>query len=129
MSSGAAWYSKATDKQIVSLLTEHRDLIQLELDEVNLGRHILTGKVFLGPKEREAWRISKQKRDTNDKKTEKQEAEGFVKYFLTIEKKMEDYRRAAMKQRALKSAWAEQLKQRDVKINCKQALREAREMS
>ena len=51
-----------------------------------------------------------------EKSKEEEEEQDFTKYFLAIEKKMEENKRAAMKQRALKSARAERLKQRDVKI-------------
>jgi hypothetical protein len=112
--SGSAWNSKATANRIVSLLTEHRGLIQTELEEVNSGRRILTEKDFLGPKEREARRLLKLKHA--EKSKEEEEEQDFTKYFLAIEKKMEENKRAAMKQRALKSARAERLKQRDVKI-------------
>jgi hypothetical protein len=115
--SGAGWNSKATANRVVSLLTEHRSLIQTELEEVNSGRRVLTDKDFLGPKEREARRLAKLKKENSDAEAEKdEEVQDFSKYFLAIEKKMNDSRRTAMKQNALKTARAERLKQRDVRI-------------
>jgi hypothetical protein len=114
--SGTGWNSKASANRVVSLLTEHRSLIQTELEEVNSGRRVLTERDFLGPKEREARRLAKLKKEKSDAETEDELEQDFTKYFLAIEKKMEENRRAAMKQRALKTARAERLKQRDVKI-------------
>lgn len=122
--SGSEWNSKATANRVVSLLTEHKALIQTELNEVNSGRRVLTEKDFLGPKEREARRIQKLKDAKASETTEEDLKQDFTKYFLAIEKKMEENRRAAMKQRALKTARADRLKKRDVKIVNKM-LREA----
>ena len=115
--SGTGWNSKASANRVVSLLTEHRSLIQTELEEVNSGRRVLTERDFLGPKEREARRLAKLKKENSDAEAEKdEEVQDFSKYFLAIEKKMNDSRRTAMKQNALKTARAERLKQRDVRI-------------
>lgn len=51
------WNTLPTSNRIVELLSEHRVLIQTELDEVNAGRRKLTDKSFLGPKERERRRL------------------------------------------------------------------------
>jgi len=40
-------YTKITANKVVSLLTEHRTLIQEELDDVLVGRRVLTRKTFL----------------------------------------------------------------------------------
>ena len=86
-------------------------------EEVNSGRRVLTDKDFLGPKEREARRLAKLKKENSDAEAEKEgEVQDFSKYFLAIEKKMNDSRRTAMKQNALKTARAERLKERDVRI-------------
>ena len=46
-----------TSNRIVELLSDHRVLVQAELDEVNAGRRHLTVNSFLGPKEREKRRL------------------------------------------------------------------------
>ena len=46
-----------TSNRIVELLSDHRVLVQAELDEVNAGRRQLTVNSFLGPKERERRRL------------------------------------------------------------------------
>ena len=51
--SASPWNTKITANKVVTLLTEHRTLIQEELDDVLVGRRVLTEKDFLGPKERE----------------------------------------------------------------------------
>jgi hypothetical protein len=45
---GPEWDTKETANRIVSLITEHRALIQIELDEVNSGERTLTERDFLG---------------------------------------------------------------------------------
>ena len=122
--SGSGWNTKATANRIVELLTEHRALIQTELNDVLSGRRQLTDKDFLGPKERAARKKAKLLKSAE---TEIEEQD-FTQYFLAIEKKMEENRRAALKQRALKSARADRLKVRDGKIVNKM-LREASKTS
>ena len=54
------WNTKETANRIVELLTEHRALIQIELNEVNAGaRRVLKESDFLGPREREHRRMLK----------------------------------------------------------------------
>ena len=47
------WNTKATANRLVELLSEHRTLIQVELDEVVAGVRKLTDHDFLGPRERQ----------------------------------------------------------------------------
>lgn len=55
------WYEKQTAKDLVSLFTEHRSLIQDELDEVlATGGRKLTMRDFLGPNERQKMRKTRQ---------------------------------------------------------------------
>ena len=50
--SSITWSERQTSKDVVNLLSEHRDLIQIEYDEVSSGRRVLKDSDFLGPKER-----------------------------------------------------------------------------
>ena len=51
--SSTEWNTKSTANRLVELLTEHRGLIQTELDEVNAGIRKLSSNDILGPNERE----------------------------------------------------------------------------
>lgn len=53
----AEWNYLETSQRIVELLSDHRILVQAELDDVNAGRRKLTEKSFLGPKERQRRRL------------------------------------------------------------------------
>ena len=50
--SSPEWSSKATANRVVELVSEHRALVQTELDEVNSGVRKLKDTDFLGPRER-----------------------------------------------------------------------------
>ena len=55
------WYEKQTAKDLVSLFTEHRSLIQKELDDVlATGGRKLTEHDFLGPNERQKMKKTRQ---------------------------------------------------------------------
>jgi len=55
------WYAKQTAKDLVSLFTEHRSLIQEELDDVlATGGRKLTEHDFLGPNERQKMKKTRQ---------------------------------------------------------------------
>ena len=64
------WNTKETANRIVSLITEHLALIQIELDEVNSGARTLTERDFLGPKERAARRLQTAGSNATDEKQE-----------------------------------------------------------
>lgn len=50
----------------MELLTSHRDVIQVEEDELYSGRRVLTTKDFLGPKEREKIRLARRGSSKDD---------------------------------------------------------------
>ena len=56
--SSNAWNTLETANRIVELITEHRALVQEELDDLNAGRRKLTTRDFLGPQERKERRLS-----------------------------------------------------------------------
>lgn len=55
------WKQKASANRIVDLLIEHRSELEFEIDEVRSGERILTVNDFLGPKERQRRRKSRNK--------------------------------------------------------------------
>lgn len=57
--SSTEWSSLSTSNRIVKLLTEHRELIQTELDDLNASPRQLSLEDFLGPREREKRRLAK----------------------------------------------------------------------
>jgi hypothetical protein len=59
--SSSEWNALETANRIVELITEHRGLVQTELDDLNSGRRKLSARDFLGPKERERRRQSQVK--------------------------------------------------------------------
>jgi hypothetical protein len=104
---GPEWDAKETANRLVFLLTEHRALIQIELDEVNSGARTLTERDFLGPKERAARRLQT---GTTEKKQD------YTRFFLAAEQKLKDKRMAEMKQRGLKMQREERIKQREYRL-------------
>jgi hypothetical protein len=107
---GPEWDTKETANRIVSLITEHRALIQIELDEVNSGARTLTERDFLGPKEREARRLQTADTIATDKKQD------YTRFFLAVEQKLKDKRMAEMKQHGLKMQREERIKQREYRL-------------
>jgi hypothetical protein len=107
---GPEWNTKETANRIVSLLTEHRALIQIELAEVNSGARTLTESDFLGPKERAARRL--QTADSNATA----ETQDYTRFFLAAEQKLKDKRMAEIKQRGLKMQNEEQIKQQEYQL-------------
>ncbi len=83
------WNTKITANKVVSLLTEHRGLVQEELDEVLSGRRLLTEKDFLGPKERERRRLAAGKANEEDQKD-------YSRYFFEMDQKLLEIRRTEM---------------------------------
>jgi hypothetical protein len=105
--SGPEWNTKETANRLVALLTEHRALVLEELDEVNSGGRKLTDMDYLGPNERDARR--KLSGNVEDKKD-------YSKYFLAEEQKMKKKRITDLKQRALKTAREERIKEREARL-------------
>lgn len=103
--SSPEWNTKATANKIVSLVSEHRSLIQIELNEVNSGTRKLKDSDFLGPKEREQRRRMKlQEEQTNHKAGDSTVPEGqildFSNYFRDLEDKILQKKRIQMRQLA-----------------------------
>ncbi len=95
--SASPWNTKITANKLVTLLNEHRTLIQEELDDVLVGRRALSTKDFLGPKERE-----RRRNPTSDDKasTTGQKGEGkkdFSRYFFDMDQKLLEIRRKEMR--------------------------------
>ena len=92
------WNSKATANKVVSLLKEHRTLVQQELDDVSTGRRILTERDFLGPQERERRRLEKLRADTKAGTTAVDEdAKDYSQYFFAMDQKLLEIRRLEMR--------------------------------
>mmetsp|Transcript_15720 Transcript_15720/g.36204 ORF Transcript_15720/g.36204 Transcript_15720/m.36204 type:complete len:507 (-) Transcript_15720:25-1545(-) len=90
--SSPEWNSKVTANRVVELVSEHKSLVQTELDEVNSGVRKLKDTDFLGPRER-ARRAVTQGTDKPDNS----------KYFIELEKqikKQKDARKMASALRA-----------------------------
>ena len=91
--SSPEWNTKATANKIVSLVSEHRSLIQTELNEVSSGARKLKDSDFLGPKERERRRRMKLREERiNRKAGDSAVPEGqiidFSNYFRDLEDKI-----------------------------------------
>ena len=86
--SAIPWNTKITANKLVALLTEHRTLLQEELDDMLLGR-VLSKKDFLGPKERE------RRRKLNSKEGEVKK--DFSQYFFDMDQKLLEIRRKEMR--------------------------------
>jgi hypothetical protein len=104
---GPEWNTKDTANRIVSLLTEHRALIQIELAEVNSGARTLTERDFLGPKEQELRRL---------KTGVTGEKQDYTRFFLAAEQKLKDKRMAEIKQHGLKMQSEDQIKQQEYRL-------------
>lgn len=99
--SSSEWNTLVTANRIVELITEHRGLIQTELDEVNSGRRQLSVNDMLGPKER-------QRRRTLARKTSvKAPSTPNLRYFDAMEKE-----RMALKRRKVNQAQMQRKAQR-----------------
>ena len=111
--SSPEWNSKATANRLVQLLVEHRAVVQVELNQVNSGMRQLTGKDYLGPKERARRRkLNLQNAGHGEMNDERD----YSKYFLSLEQKVKDKRVAELKELALKSKREEQLAQREARL-------------
>ena len=87
--SASPWNAKTTANKLVSLITEHRALVQEELDDVLAGRRVLTEKDFLGPKERERRRLASD--------LAKDGEEDYSRYFFDMDRKLLELRRMDMR--------------------------------
>ena len=91
---GPSWSSKATANRLVELLTEHKDLIQIELDDVIAGRRTLTERDFLGPDERERRRrLKAESEGVPIEDFSLQEKKKHFEYFIALEEKVKTARR------------------------------------
>ena len=86
--SASPWNSKITANKVVTLLTEHRTLIQEELDDLLAGRRVLTEKDFLGPKERE-----RRRNLTSENKEDQEGQKDYSRYFFAMDQKLLEIRR------------------------------------
>lgn len=94
---GPDWKSTATANRVVELVTEHRALIQIELNEVNTGVRKLGDKDFLGPKER------KHRRELRIQQGESvEEQKDYSAYFRKMEEKVHANKRRDMRRTARK---------------------------
>lgn len=93
--SASPWNSKTTANKLVSLLSEHRVLVQQELDEVSTGRRILTERDFLGPKERKL--MAERKRETKSAVGTQGDAKDYSRYFFAMDQKLLEIRRLEMR--------------------------------
>lgn len=64
------WNALEPANRVVELLTEHRTLYKIELDDINSGRRKLTVNDFLGPKERMKMRLARKANDDTKPNTE-----------------------------------------------------------
>jgi hypothetical protein len=86
--SASPWNTKITANKVVTLLTEHRTLIQEELDDLLAGRRVLTEKDFLGPKERE-----RRRNLTSENKEDQEGQKDYSRYFFAMDQKLLEIRR------------------------------------
>lgn len=97
--SGPDWNTKETANRLVELLTDHRQLVQTERNQVAQGGgRSLREQDFLGPKERARRRL------LNDPEKADGERKDYSKYFKAIEAKMIDKKRRDMRDQARKVA-------------------------
>eukprot|EP00986_Skeletonema_menzelii_P013977 scaffold8686_cov122-Skeletonema_menzelii.AAC.7 len=89
--SSSPWNTKTTANKLVSLITEHRALVQEELSQVLDGSRILTDKDFLGPKEREMRRKLASGSPNQDSEKD------YSQYFFDMDRKLLEIRRKEMR--------------------------------
>ena len=94
--SGPAWTTKSTANRIVTLLTEHRALLQIEINEASSGMRKLTEKDFLGPKERKRRRRAKLQENIHGEYSANHKHEDYSEYFIALQRSIfEEKRRRA----------------------------------
>jgi len=92
--SASPWNTKITANKVVTLLTEHRTLIQEELDDLLAGRRVLTEKDFLGPKERERRRnLTSENKEGATPTTDQEGEKDYSRYFFAMDQKLLEVRR------------------------------------
>jgi len=92
--SSSEWNTKQTANRLVEILSEHRGLVETELEEINTGVRHLTTSDFLGPKERARTRTLKGKTVSESERKDR------LRYFTTLEQKMHEDKRSEMEQLA-----------------------------
>mmetsp|Transcript_17720 Transcript_17720/g.38284 ORF Transcript_17720/g.38284 Transcript_17720/m.38284 type:complete len:549 (+) Transcript_17720:92-1738(+) len=100
---GAEWNTKQTANRLVEILTEHRALIQVELDQVNSGERRLREKDFLGPQERRRRHLLKSPEKTDGESDVAPERKKHTRYFIALEQKRFENKRREIKGAARKS--------------------------
>jgi hypothetical protein len=117
--SSSDWNALETANRIVELLTEHRGLVQTELDDLNSGRRKLSVKDFLGPKEREKRRLANIASENDHKASAKSPKKPNTEYFDAMAKE-----RMALKRRKADQAQRQrQMQRKDERISERKALR------
>jgi len=107
--SGPEWNATATSntmtnaKRVVELLVEHRNLIQIELNEVNSGVRKLADKDFLGPIERARRRKSKWEEDGMTDSDNDHRTQEHFEYFNKVHEKLVDKKRGITRNHANKN--------------------------
>ena len=101
------WNTKTTANRLVELITDHRSLIQIELDEVNSGHRKLTERDILGPKERQRRRQLKLQEEAKKRGNEPEKKvmsneilkkdKDHALFFHDLEKSLTEKRREQMK--------------------------------
>ena len=96
--SSPEWDSKATSQKIVSLITDHRQEVQVERNQASAGQRTLREQDFLGPTER------KRIRTIHARKEGKlaQPKNDHSAYFRALEEKIMEKKRSDMRKMARK---------------------------
>ena len=104
------WNTKTTSNRLVELLSEHRVLVQEELDEVQSGRRRLTARDMLGPKERQRRQLMAQEeaKKSDNEPNEKnmsdeiwKKEKDYSEYFQAVERDLLEKRRETMRIEAI----------------------------
>ena len=90
--SGSEWNTKLTAIRLIEILTEHRDSVQVELNEINSGARKLTDKDFLGPRERAKRMLERQQNGESNVDHD------HSRYFIALEQKRFEEKRRAISQ-------------------------------
>mmetsp|Transcript_23402 Transcript_23402/g.50540 ORF Transcript_23402/g.50540 Transcript_23402/m.50540 type:complete len:330 (+) Transcript_23402:489-1478(+) len=103
--SSGEWKTKPTAIRLVKILTEHRTLVEKELEEIHTGQRQLKKKDFLGTDQREKQRKLKQPQDDETEMTVVDAATESkrkirMRYFTELEQKLHREKRSEMKQLA-----------------------------
>lgn len=114
------WNTLETANRIVDLLTEHRGLVQTELDDLNSGRRKLTAKDFLGPKERKKRRLTDLASATNNNQVSSDiPRKPNIEYFDAMAKE----RMSLKRRRAQRAQKQRQAERKDKRVAGRESLR------